>query len=618
LAEIDNYGIVGDCHSAALISKEGSVDWLCFPRFDSPSVFAKLLDARNGGYFEARPRGKFAVHQRYIDETAILESVFRNKKSSVSIRYFMPIYERRKVSPMKRAYGIDESIATYHRLVTTIIGQRGKTTIGATLAPMFQYARLRPSIRLDGADGLVAHGDMEALILSHLEKRGKRTENSWRLRKGKASHSFLVGKGERHDIVLTYHRGGGERPKPLSRAAVDHEFDRTKLFWKGWVGVCRYRGRYHDQVVRSLITLKLLTYAPTGAMIAAPTTSLPEAPGWGRNWDYRYTWIRDAAFTSMAFLRLGYLEEAEGLMYWLAERVKVHGRDLPILACVDGDPPTEEKRLPWLTGYKSSKPVRIGNAAADQNQLDVFGEILNTFYYYSEHKNITTKKLLHLVFKLVDHVAEHWSDTDLGIWEFRTSPQHYVYSKAMCWLALERGITLAERDGLKARANRWRKSRDLLKKDVLKKGFSEKLESFVMAYDCEDVDASLLLLPRIGFLKPEDDRIKSTLKAVVKRLAVDDLLYRYRVPDGLSGNEGCFMPASFWWIDYLVRMNRMDEAGGRFERLLKYMNHLGLYSEEIDPKSNKQLGNFPQAYTHVGLINSALDLAARNKRGKRY
>lgn len=610
LLQIGDYGLVGDCHSAALVSMRGSVDWLCFPRFDSPSVFARLLDLNSGGYFEATPLDKFESVQRYLEDTAILENTFSSEGGSIQILSFMPTYERRESGSVKRTYGIDESIVTYHRFVTMIVGLDGSVSVRTVFAPSFRYSRLKPSMRFEPPEGFIARGDNESLTLVHLEEGEKRSEESWKRTAIGAEHRFNVNAGERHDIVLTYHSQGTEKPEVLTRNAVDHELERTKLFWKKWTTLCKYDGQYRSQVIRSLITLKLLTYAPTGAIVAAPTTSLPEVLGGERNWDYRFTWLRDAAFTAMAFMRCGYDEEAEGLMYWLSERAKAQKRGLRVLADVDGNHEIVEEELEWLAGYKDSRPVRIGNAAVEQNQLDVFGEVLDAFYHLVKDHGTTPSTLREIMIELVDHVSEHWSDAGQGIWEMRTEPKNHVYSKAMCWRALDRGIALARIFGLEESLGKWENARDDLKRSILERGFNTEIGSFVQSYESQDLDASLLLLPRIGLIDARDNKIESTMMAVKEALSRGDFLYRYKTHDGLTGIEGCFLAASFWLVDALVKVGRLEEARERFERMLTYANHLGLYAEEIDPSSHEFLGNYPQALTHIGLVNSALNLTA--------
>jgi GH15 family glucan-1,4-alpha-glucosidase len=605
---ISDYGIIGDCHSAGLISRHCSVDWLCFPRFDSPSVFARILDFKEGGHFAVTPSVKFDVTQKYVQDTAILESIFDCETGSLSIRNFMPIYEKKDGGLTKRSYGIDESIVTHHRLAVTILGLKGKVAVRSTFTPRFNYSALKPSMKLEGKDGLIAYGKEETLALTHLGSSEEAGEGSWRICEYAADHNFILNENDRHDIVLTYSQSCRRRSERLTRAAIDHELRRTHTFWKKWVEICKYKGEYRSQVVRSLITLKLLTYAPTGAIIAAPTTSLPESIGGVRNWDYRYCWLRDASFTIMAFMRLGYIEEAEGLMYWLVERVKARKRGLKILETVDGKQTIREEELDWLAGYENSRPVRIGNAAVEQTQLDVFGEVTNAFYHYVKNRGKTPSELWQLMFELVDHVAEHWSDTDRGIWEPRTRSRHYVYSKAMCWLTLYRGVQLATIIGKQDCVERWSKIKDIVKSDVLEKGFNKQIGAFTQSYSSDELDASVLRLPMIGFIDARNVKMLSTISAIEKALSMNSLLYRYRTHDGVGGDEGCFLIATFWFIDNLIRIGKVEEAKKRFDELTKYANHLGLLSEEIDPRSHELLGNFPQAFTHIGLINSALDI----------
>jgi GH15 family glucan-1,4-alpha-glucosidase len=554
------------------------------------------------------PTVKFDVTQKYIEDTAILENTFDCETGSLSVRNFMPIYEREEEGVTKRSYGIDESIVTYHRLVVTIVGLKGKVPVRSRFVPRFKYSALKPSMKLEGNDGLMAYGDEETLTLIHLGSSEETSEPSWRISDHDAEYDFIVHKNHRHDIVLTYNQSCKRRSERLTRAAIDHEFRRTNTFWKRWVEISKYKGDYRNQVVRSLITLKLLTYAPTGAIIAAPTASLPEAIGGVRNWDYRYCWLRDASFTIMAFMRLGYIEEAEGLMYWLVERVKARKRGLKILETVDGKQTVKEKELNWLAGYRNSKPVRIGNAAVEQTQLDVFGEVTNAFYHYVKNVGKAPSELWQLMFELVDHIAEHWSDTDRGIWEPRTRPRHYVYSKAMCWLILHRGVQLATIIGKQDYVKRWSKIKDIVKDDVLEKGFNKQIGAFTQSYSSDELDASVLRLPIIGFIDPKNEKMLSTISAIEKDLSVNSLLYRYRTHDGVRGDEGCFLIATFWFIDNLIKIGKVELAKKRFDELTMYANHLGLLSEEINPRSHELLGNFPQAFTHIGLINSALDI----------
>ncbi len=597
---IENYGIVGDLRTAALIGTNGSIDWLCYPRFDSPSVFAALLDAERGGHFRVAPLADgVREKQFYWPDTNVLVTRFLSPDGVGQLIDFMPICTPEGDRPL---------------LIRQLHVVRGCMRFDVDCQPRFDYARAESRTSLVPG-GAVFHGPEHGLGLAtqvELEPRGPG-----------AGATVELSEGETAVFVL---RGIGCEQADCGRGLeVDQSnalFLETVGYWRRWLDGCTYTGRWREQVRRSALVLKLLTYQPSGAIVAAPTTSLPEAIGGVRNWDYRFTWIRDAAFTLYGLLRVGFADEAAHFMRFIEARCHELEPDgsLQIMYGIDGRHELPEKALDHLDGYMGSAPVRIGNGAHGQLQLDIYGALLDAVYLYNKYGTPISYNLWRELRRLVDWVCENWQREDEGIWEVRGGRQHFVYSKLMCWVALDRALRLADKRSFPADRPRWEAVRDQIYEDIMERGWSEPLQTFVQAYDNDALDASNLIMSLVLFLSPTDPRMLATLDAINRSpgeggLVEDGLVYRYdprRSDDGLPGTEGSFNLCSFWLVEALTRAGqaepcRLDQARLLFEQMLGYANHLGLYAEETGP-SGEALGNFPQAFTHLALISAAYNL----------
>ncbi|TMT85411.1 glycoside hydrolase family 15 protein [Haloterrigena sp. H1] len=588
------YGAIGDGNTVALVGRDGSIDWCPFPHVESPSVFAALLDADRGGRFAVRPTGSFDSVQRYRDRTNVLETTFRTADGEATVTDFMPVAEATQSH--------DLPPAVYRRLE----GEDRPLELEIQFEPRFDYARDVPEIE-PTADGVVALGDDERAVLSSDLPIEPSADGH------AASATVTLAGGEQRWLVLGY---GDEIP--LSPAAHGETLRRTVDYWQEWIhdcdGVdCPVGGRWHDLAVRSALVLKLLIHRETGAVCAAPTTSLPEDLGGVRNWDYRYNWIRDAAFTVRALSELGHLAEARSYFQLCLDHCRQHDpAAVPPVYGLHGSSDFEERVLDHLEGYRGSAPVRVGNAARDQHQLDVYGELILAIYEAVRYGESVTTDDWEVMRDLIDYVCEGWDEPDAGIWEVRSDPQQFVYSKVMCWTALDRGIELAEAaDGIDAPLERWRRCRADVRAAILERGFSERTNSFVRAFGDDDtLDSANLLVPIVGFLPPDDERVQGTIDATIDRLVTDDgLVRRYEGDDGLPGTDSPFVVSSFWLVTALALAGRTEEATARFETILEYASPLGLLAEAVDPETGDQRGNFPQAYSHIGLLNGALALA---------
>lgn len=586
---ISEYGIIGDMRTSALIGVDGSIDWCCFPRFDSASLFAALLDHKRGGRFRIEPTAPYTSQQRYLPATNILVTSFRTDRGGVvELLDFMPSLEHGR------------ELSTFHEIHRRIHCARGQVEVEIIFEPRFDYA-LSPVQLMPRRYGVLAtDGEDEAVALSSLE------DLWWELddERGRARARLTLRAGETAWSVLRY---DDDEVQPIRAYDSQAKLDATIAFWDDWVSRIRYQGPYRSAVERSALLLKLLFYAPTGAVVAAPTTSLPEEPGGVRNWDYRYTWLRDAAFTLYALHALGQYDEADRFMAYLkrVQRKSTPGH-LHIMYGIGGERELPERTLEHLEGYRGSRPVRVGNAAYDQVQLDVYGEVFESAYLWHRHSRMT-EGMWALLGRLADWVAENWRTKDFGIWETRAHRQHYVFSKVMCWVALDRAVKLAEELGLPGDLELWREQRDSVHADVMERGWSDEKQSFVQYYGTDALDAANLLVPIMGFLPPDHPCVKGTIEATLRELTSEDqeLVYRYLNPDGLPGGEGVFSICTFWLADALILSGDIERGERIFRRMLRHANHLGLYSEEIDALTGGFLGNFPQAYAHIALINTA-------------
>jgi GH15 family glucan-1,4-alpha-glucosidase len=587
-SRIEDYALIGDCESAALVSRDGSIDWLCWPRFDSDACFAALLGTPEHGRFHIAPEGEpTKITRRYRPNTLILETRFETAGGAVMLIDFMPIRGRNP------------------DCVRIAVGERGSVKMCTELVLRFGYGEIVPWVHKLGDGSLRAIAGPDMVVL--------RTPVHLRGENMKTVGAFTVSEGDRVPFVLSY--GPSHLPIPETFAA-DAALNDTESFWNEWSHKGRSEGPWSDAICRSLITLKALTYAPTGGMVAAPTTSLPERIGGNRNWDYRYCWVRDATLTLLALMNAGYYEEAQAWRDWLTRAVAGRPEQLEVMYGVGGERRLTEWEVPWLPGYENSAPVRIGNAAHSQLQLDVFGEVMDTLHQGRRGGLPASDSGWDVQIALLDHLETIWRKPDHGIWEVRTEPQHFTYSKAMVWVAFDRAIKSADMFGLPGDVTRWRRVRDEVCADVTAHGWSDRRNSFVRAYGGNDLDASLLLLAPVGFLKPGDPRYRRTVEAIERDLVVDGLVLRYdslKSRDGLPAGEGAFLACSFWLADAYLLLGRRDDAERLFKRLVGLANDVGLLSEEYDPRAKRHLGNFPQAFSHVALINTAFNLTRAEK-----
>jgi GH15 family glucan-1,4-alpha-glucosidase len=598
--EIGDHGLIGDLQTAALVTSSGTLDWLCCPRFDSPSVFASLLDAERGGHFRIAPdRDDYVSKQLYFPDTAILVTRFMTADGVGEVHDFMPV--------------TGSAATDRHRVVRNIRVVRGTMRFAIDIQPRFDYGRKPHKLEFSDngalfrADGLelTVHGiGAEGPSLKDLGISGGRDGDGLRWTR-------TLREGEIGGVVLDWMGG---QPRRISPSEAQRLAGDTQRFWRDWLRRSTYTGRWRDMVSRSAMTLKLMTYAPSGAPVAAPTTGLPERVGGERNWDYRYTWIRDGSFSIHALLGLGYIEEAAAFGGWLKDRAMEQAGDasgpLKIMYRVDGGSDLVEETLDHFEGWRGSRPVRIGNGAADQLQLDIYGEALDAIFLADScgvqpgHQGWTA------VSGLIDWLCEHWDQPEEGIWETRGGRKPFTYGRFQAWVALDRAIRLAAHRGRPADMTRWTTERDLIYHQVMQHGWNPKVGAFTQHYDTEVLDSSLLLMPMQGFIAPRDPMWVSTLRAMDRELVSDSLVYRYNPsasPDGLAGDEGTFTLCTFWYVDALARAGRLDDARMTFEKMHTYANHLGLYSEEIG-STGEQLGNFPQAFSHLSLISAAVNL----------
>lgn len=594
-APIADYGLIGDCRAAGLVSRDGSLDWLCFPRFDSPSIFGALLDAGSGGRFRIRPAGEFQTVRRYLPDTNILETTFQTSHGKVVLRDLMPVASEEE----KR-----QKLMPEHEVLREVEGIQGELEIEILYEPRPDYGRTQPRLQQRGPLGVRCEANGASLVLCselpiNVTNDGSAAVGRARMRAG-----------ERKFLSFTYTQ---EVPSvlPLLGRAARTTAERTAQWWRDWASRSSYQGPYRDAVVRSALALKLMTYAPSGAVVAAPTTSLPEQLGGVRNWDYRYCWLRDASFTLRALFALGYRKEAEAFLQWMLHATRLTWPELQVVYDVFGEARLPEQELTHLAGYAASYPVRIGNDAHGQLQLDVYGEVIDAVSRFARRGGRFDRDQMKLLDGLGHTVCKRWREPDEGIWEARSERRHNTHSKVLCWVALDRLIRMHDAGQLRVCVDEFRTTRDVVRAEIERRGFSQSLGSYTSSFDGAELDASLLVLPLYGYVDGGHPRMRSTYRRIYEKLAHGNLVHRYATTseDGLPPGEGAFGICSFWGVECRALGGDVEGATRAFEELLGYTNDLGLMAEEIDPDNCAALGNFPQAFTHVGLINAALTLA---------
>ncbi len=588
--QIEDYGLVGDLQTAALISRAGSIDWLCLPRFDSGACFAALLGhSKHGRWLLAPTAEQTGSSRRYRPDTLVLETDFEVEGGAVRVIDFMP---PRAENPV---------------VVRIVEGLRGEVEVGTELVIRFGYGKVVPWVRrID--DALFAIAGPDALLIdTPADLRGENLTTVG---------EFVVFEGDRVPFTMTWFQSHLDPPEPVD---AEEALGATEAFWREWADRCTDTGEWHEVVHSSLLVLKALSYAPTGGLVAAPTTSLPEWPGSVRNWDYRFCWLRDATLALIALIDSGYLDEASAWRDWLLRAVAGDPSDLQIMYGVAGERRLAEYEADWLPGFEDSRPVRVGNAASEQLQLDVYGEVIDAFYTARLHGLPASPEAWALSRKHLEFLETGWREPDAGIWEVRGPYRHFTHSKVMCWVAFDRAVRTVEEWGNEGPVERWTQLRDEIHADVCANGYDHEVGAFVQSYGSQRLDASLLLIPLLGFLPAEDDRVRSTVEVIGRELSCDGLIARYQADgenvdvDGLPPGEGVFLPCTFWYAADLALLGRVDEAHALYERLLALRNDLGLLSEEYDPAAGRMLGNFPQAFTHLTLVACAHVLARGTK-----
>jgi GH15 family glucan-1,4-alpha-glucosidase len=586
-AAIRDYAVIGDGRTCALVARDGAIDWLCLPNVDSPTTFARLIDAERGGAFELTPMDRFEAEQHYLEGTNVLETTFRTAAGTVRVTDAMTLTDLSSIAPMRE-------------VVRKVEGLEGKPRLRWSVTPRFLYGRsdvklgrryARPFFAA-GKDGLA----VSAWDAGEIEFRDGAVGGKLELAAGQTAMLSLAATYKEPVVVP-------------GRDDTERRLADTRMFWKAWSGRARYDGPWAEQVIRSALVLKLLLYAPSGAIAAAPTTSLPEWYGGSRNWDYRYAWIRDASWSLNALLRLGYRDEATAFFWWIMHASRITQPRLRPLYRIDGGTQTTEEELPEFAGYRRSRPVRIGNGAADQVQLDLYGSLLDAAFLYVQDGGPVDRDTGKELAKIADYVAKHWRDEDSGIWEVRSERAHFVHSKGMCWVALDRASRLAERGVLPDRSERWLEAAKAIRAFVDEHGWDEERGSYVRAPGQPELDASLLSLAILGYEPASGERARRLLDAVRRELADGPLVYRYRADDGVSGEQGAFLTCSFWLADALARAGRLGEATTLMDELLALGNDVGLFPEEMDPVTHDYLGNYPQGLTHLALVNAAVTIA---------
>jgi len=581
-ARIEDYALLGDCETVALVNRNGSIDWLCWPSFSSEACFCALLGTEENGYWRISPAGGACTSTRkYRDHTLILETTFESDEGAVKLIDFMPIRE-------------------HHSDVVRIVeGLRGKVSLRMELALRFDYGRTVPWVTAltDGVRAVA--GPNLVMLHASVPVHGEEL---------KTVADFTVEASERVWFTLTYGTSYAPEPAPIDAGQAEKD---TENFWLTWTGQLKYEGRYRDIVERSLITLKAMTYRPTGGLVAAITTSLPERIGGVRNWDYRYCWLRDTTFSLLALANAGYYDEASAWQDWLLRALAGSPDQVQIMYGLKGERQLIEWEADWLPGYENSRPVRVGNAASKQVQLDIYGEMLDCFYHAQQSLAAHGEEEFRVLALLLEHLEKIWREPDDGIWETRGGPQQFTYSKMMAWVAFDRAVKLAEELNYEAPVVRWKSVRDKIHQEICNSAYNNEKQSFVQSYGSDQLDAALLLMPLAGFLPGDDPRIRGTVEGIERELTIDGLVRRYdtaKVNDGLPAGEGVFLACSFWMVSSLKAIGRVEDARKLFERLLPLANDLGLLSEEYAPDAKRLLGNFPQAFSHIALVNAAFHL----------
>ncbi len=600
--DIENYGIIGNLETCAVIGSDGSIDWMCLPYLESPSIFAAILDNERGGHFAIQPVSKFSSFQNYIKETNILQTTFNTPFGMVTLTDFMPV---------KQSDGTKDH-RTLYRKVECI---EGHIRLELSFKPRFNYAKDIPDFKLIEG-GVLCSFEGKELFLN--------TTVPLQIKGDKIISQFNMKKSMEIWFVLQYSQDDHYSPEyPPNYTDFNKKLKALKEYWQNWTykchKICILEDIWHDIIARSGLVLKLLANPESGAIAAAATTSIPECTGGVRNWDYRYAWIRDSAYTTQALFHLEHVQESQDYIRWINSIIKqdTHPSDIHIMYPLHKNENIHEKMLEYLSGYKQSSPVRIGNAAFNQKQLDIYGELINAIYDTTRYGKDISDETWKFIKDFVDYICRVWNTKDRGIWEVRGEPQHYVHSKLMCWVAVDRGIKIAKFKDSEASCN-WEETKKEIETAILEKGFNKQLNSFVQSFGSDAIDATTLLIPRMGLLPYDDPRVQGTIEAVMQNLmAKKGLVYRYKNEDGLPGDEGCFVLCSFWLVDSLALSGRLDEATNIFVNVLQLMSPLGILAEEIDPETGKLLGNFPQAFSHIGLVNSALYIGiARGRKHK--
>ncbi len=593
---IDDYGLIGDMHGSALVSSDGSIDWCCMPRFDSPALFSRILDSNKGGFYKLAPAKISSSIRRYLPNTNVLETSFTTSTGTGVLIDFMPVH-RHVVMPREPLEVTDSQ-----RVVRILHCTKGRLDFEMDCYPKFDYGTIVPHASLSSPTTGMAHGGSEAVSV-YCSSQLTVVNDGFRSR-------GVIFEGEKLYSTVSNQVSFSHRSEPLTPNELEKELTDSTAFWEDWAAQCTFQGEHREAVLRSALTLKALTYAPSGALVAAPTTSLPEVIGGERNWDYRYTWIRDATFALYALSIIGYTGEARAFKDWLEWSTSGRARDLQVMYGLGGERRLTETEIPELEGYMNSKPVRIGNGAYDQFQLDIYGEIMDSAHIFRKFGGAVDADYWEYLRRVVNFVIDHWREPDEGIWETRGGRQHFVFSKVMCWVAMDRAIKAATDLKLPGDVEAWRKVRDEICNDVMSKGYSQERQAFVQSYGSDNLDAANLMLPLVGFIPATDPMMRSTIKATQKELTnKQGFVYRYtKFDDGLDGSEGSFIICTFWLADNLIHLGQIDEARVLLNSLLACANDLGLLSEEYDSATGNMLGNFPQAFSHLALINTAVQL----------